>query len=245
MSMERPTSSIEVCFSPLLFPLYDHSNSIVVVVDILRATSSIITAFHHGVKRLIPVRTLEEAKSYKDKGYLIAAERDGRVLDFADFGNSPDNFMSEDIRDATIVYSTTNGTQAIQMAGRAHQVLVGGFLNISALADYLTAQQQDVLILCAAWKNKFSLEDSVFAGALTDKLLESGLFHTICDSAHAARDLWLLAESDLVSYIDKAANRTRLKKLGLDQAIAYCHTQDITDVIPVLKEGVLERLKRS
>jgi len=124
-------------------------------------------------------------------------------------------------------------------------VLVGGFLNISALTEYLTELRRNVVILCAAWKNKFSLEDSVFAGALTDRLLDSGLFHTICDSAHAARDLWLLAEGDLVSYIDKAANRTRLKKLGLDNAIEYCHTQDVTDVIPVLEGDVLVRLKKS
>ncbi len=243
--MEDQKNSIEVCFSPLLFPLYDHSDSIVVVVDILRATSSIITAFHHGADRLIPVRTLEEAKSYKKNGYLIAAERDGRVLDFADFGNSPDNFTRERVGGKTIVYSTTNGTQAIQMAGKAHQVLVGGFLNISALEDYLTSRKKDVLILCAAWKNKFSLEDSVFAGALTDRLLENGHFDTICDSAHAARDLWLLARGDLVGYMDKAANRTRLKKLGLDQAIAYCHTRDVTDVIPVLQNEELVRLKKS
>jgi 2-phosphosulfolactate phosphatase len=242
--MEKKTPRIEVCFSPLLYPLYENSGSIVVVVDILRATSSIITAFHNGVERLIPVRTIEEARTFKDRGYLIAAERDGRVLDFADFGNSPDNFSPERIRSRTIVYSTTNGTQAIQMAGRGHQVLVGGFLNISALAAYLIARQRDVLILCAAWKNKFSLEDSVFAGALTDKLLGSDRFDTICDSAHAARDLWLLAENDLVSYIDKAANRTRLKKLGLDSAIEYCHTQDVTDVIPVLEGEVLVRLKK-
>ncbi len=243
--MERKKNRVEVCFSPLLYPLYEDPENIVVVVDILRATSSIITAFHNGVDRLIPVRTIEEARAYKEKGYLIAAERDGKVLDFADFGNSPDNFTPERIRGRTIVYSTTNGTQAIQMAGRSRQVLVGGFLNISALARYLLQQKRNVLILCAAWKNKFSLEDSVFAGALTDRLLESGAFDTICDSAHAARDLWLLAESDLVKYIDKAANRSRLRRLGLDSAIEYCHTQDVTDVIPVLEGNTLVRLDKS
>jgi len=101
------------------------------------------------------------------------------------------------------------------------------------------------LILCAAWRNKFSLEDSVFAGALTDRLLQTGHFDTICDSAIAARDLWLLARDDLVRYIDKAANRNRLKKLGLDDIIEYCHTQDVTDAIPVLEENTLVPLKRS
>ncbi len=237
-------NSVEVCFSPLVYPLYENPENIVVVVDILRATSSIITAFHNGVERLIPVRTIDEARAYKDRGYLIAAERDGKVLDFADFGNSPDNFTPERIKGRTIVYSTTNGTQAIQMAGHSRQVLVGGFLNISALTAYLQEQHHNVLILCAAWKNKFSLEDSVFAGALTDRLLAGGRFTTICDSAHAARDLWLLAQGDLIGYIDKAANRSRLKKLGLDHAVEYCHTQDVTDVIPVLEGDVLVRLKK-
>ena len=242
--MEGKKDKIEVCFSPLLYPLYENPDSVVVVVDILRATSSIITAFHNGVEKLIPVQTIDEARSYKDKGYLIAAERDGKILDFADFGNSPDNFTPRKIKDRTIVYSTTNGTQAIRMAGQHHQVLVGGFLNISAITRYLTSQHRNVLILCAAWRNKFSLEDSIFAGALTDKLLKTGNFYTICDSAIAARDLWLLAEPDLVSYIDKAANRHRLGKLGLDDIIEYCHTKDVTDVIPVLEKNMLVPLKK-
>lgn len=243
--MKNNKNTVEVCFSPFLFSLYEDTDAIVVVVDILRATSSIITAFHNGVERLIPVRTIEEARSYKNKGYLIAAERDGRVLDFADFGNSPDNFIPDMIKGKTIVYSTTNGTQAIQKAGRKHQVIIGGFLNISALTDYLLRKNRNVLILCAAWRNKFSLEDSVFAGALTDRLLQTGHFDTICDSAIAARDLWLLARNDLVRYIDKAANRNRLKKLGLDDIIEYCHTQDVTDTIPMLEENTLVQLKRS
>ncbi len=242
--MEGEKCRVEVCFSPLLYSLYEDIESIVVVVDILRATSSIITAFHHGVNHLIPVRTIEEAKSYKDKGYLIAAERDGKILDFADFGNSPDNFIPERIKGKDIVYSTTNGTQAIQQASHSHQVLVGGFLNISALTHTLVQQGRNVLILCAAWRNKFSLEDSVFAGALTDKLLKTGEFETICDSAIAARDLWLLAKPDLISYIGKAANRHRLRKLGLDNIIEYCHTQDVTDVIPVLDGHMLVPLKK-
>ncbi len=242
--MEEKKRKIEVCFSPLLYSLYDDPGSIVVVVDILRATSSIITAFHNGVEKLIPVGTIEEARTYKDKGFMIAAERDGRILDFADLGNSPDSFTRDNIKGKTVVYSTTNGTQAIQTAGSSHEVLVGGFLNLSALVSYLIYRNRDVLILCAAWRNKFSLEDSVFAGALTDRLLASDHFDTICDSAIAARDLWLMAEPDIVSYIDKAANRNRLKKLGLDNVIEYCHTQDVTDIIPVLKKNVLVPLKK-
>ena len=237
--MKKAKNNLEVCFSPVMFPFFDNPEAVVAVVDILRATSSIITAFHNGVEKLIPVPTLDEARGFKNKGFLIAAERDGQVLDFADFGNSPDNFTRERVQGRTIVYSTTNGTQAVQQAGHCYQVVIGGYLNLSALVRHLTEMDRDVVILCAAWKNRFSLEDSVFAGALASMLLDSGRFTTICDSAKASMDLWTLAKSDLLGYIQKAAQKSRLGRLNLDDAIPYCHEIDVTEVIPVLVDGVL------
>ena len=107
---EMNTSNIEVCFSPTLFPSFRNSGAIAVITDILRASSAIVTAFENGVERIIPVGTLEEAKEYKEKGFMVAAERDGIVRDFADFGNSPFNFTKEKVEGQEIVYSTTNGT---------------------------------------------------------------------------------------------------------------------------------------
>jgi len=159
---------IEVCFSPAMYHSFHDDNSIIVIVDILRATTAMCTAFMNGAKSLIPVSTLEEAKEYKSKGYLVAAERDGIVCDFADFGNSPYNFQREIVEGKTIVYSTTNGTQAINMAKKAYKILVGSFLNISALASYITYENKDVIIFCSGWKDRFSLEDTLFAGALAE-----------------------------------------------------------------------------
>ncbi|TVR74796.1 MAG: 2-phosphosulfolactate phosphatase [Marinilabiliales bacterium] len=230
---------IEVCYSPALYDYYRNDDAIVVVSDILRATTAICAAFDNGVKNLIPVGGIDEAREWKAKGYLVAAERDGIVLDFADFGNSPFNFKPDRVRGRTIVYSTTNGTQAIMMASGAKQVAVGAFVNLSALAGWLLEAGRDVVILCAGWKNRFNLEDTVFAGALADKLTGSGNFATKCDAAVAARDLWLTAQADLVGYMEKAAHRHRLKKLGLDDVLEYCFTPDSTDVIPVLKGDML------
>lgn len=232
-------NKVEVCFSPLLFPNYENKDANVVVVDILRATSAIVTAFHNGVEKLIPVQTIDEAREYKNKGLLVAAERDGLVLDFADFGNSPFNFKEEVVGGETIAYSTTNGTQAIHVASPCHRVVIGAFLNITALKNWLVKEDRDVIILCAAWKNKFNLEDSLFAGALTEQLLKTGKFETICDSAYGAMDLWNIANPDLLGYIEKVAQKTRLKLSGLDDVIPYCHTLDITSAIPVLKENFL------
>jgi 2-phosphosulfolactate phosphatase len=227
---------IEVCYSPALYPLYKNDDAIVVVAAILRATTAICAAFENGAGSLIPVADIEEAREWKKKGYLVAAERDGLILDFADFGNSPFNFSPEQVRGATIVYSTTNGTQAIKMASGARKVAVGAFTNISALAGWLIAENHDVLVLCAGWKNRFNLEDSVFAGGLADKLLATDRFTTNCDSTIAAVELWKLASGDLTGFMEKASHRHRLKKLGLDDVMEYSHTPDSTRVIPVLQD---------
>jgi 2-phosphosulfolactate phosphatase len=230
---------IEVCFSPALYPFYKNNDAIVVVADILRATTAICAAFENGVSYLIPVAGIEEAREWKKKGYLVAAERDGLILDFADFGNSPFNFSPQQVKGATIVYSTTNGTQAIRMAAGARKVAVGAFINMSALAEWLIAENSDVLVLCAGWKNRFNLEDTVFAGGLADRLISTGNFITDCDSTVAAAELWKLASSDLTGFMEKASHRHRLKKLGLDDVMEYCHTPDSTKVIPLLQGHLL------
>ena len=228
---------VEVCFSPALYSEYENRDAIVVVTDILRASSAIVTAFMNGVKRIIPVGTLEEARDYKKNGYMVAAERDGIVRDFADFGNSPYNFSPENVHNKEIVYSTTNGTQAIQMASSGHEVLIGAYLNISAVADYIVSSDRDLLILCAGWKNKFSLEDSLFAGALAQKVLQNNGFTTICDATNGAIDLYDLAKDNLMDYIEKVAQRQRLKTNGLDDVIGYCHEKDKTALIPIFKNN--------
>ncbi len=230
---------LETCFSPALYEAECHTNSIVVVIDILRASSAICTAFANGALEIIPVAEVSEAKAYKEKGFLVAAERDGFVLEFADLGNSPFNFTVDMVAGKTIVYSTTNGTGIIKLASSAYMTVIGSFLNIGALTQWLLKQDRDVLLFCAGWKNRFNLEDSVCAGAISEKLLESKLYSTICDSTLAAVDLWSLACPDLKGYIDKAAQRSRLRDKKLDDCIEFCLTPDYTSRIPVMKNGVL------
>lgn len=237
--MQEKKNYVEVCFSPLLFDIIEDKSAIVVIVDVLRATSAICTAFENGVKRLIPVETLEEAKAYKDKGYLVAAERDGIVRDFADFGNSPYNFTKESIEGKDIVYSTTNGTQTIQKARDFYKVVIGSFLNFEALAEWLINEGHNVVILCAGWKGRFNIEDSLFAGALSLELIKDSKYYTVCDSAHAAIELWKNAKDNLVEFIEKAAQRHRLKKNRLDDVIPFCFSTGFTKIIPQLSNGYL------
>jgi 2-phosphosulfolactate phosphatase len=237
--MDNGQKKIEVCFTPAIFQCFQNPKAIVVVVDVLRASSAICTAFMNGVHKIIPIGSVEEARDLKNRGYLVAAERDGIVLDFADFGNSPFNFTSERVKDKTIVYSTTNGTQAINLANSCSQVIVGSFLNISALSAWLINQQRDIIIFCAGWKNRFSLEDTILAGAITEKLLHDARLTTDCDSALASLDLWDAAKPNLTKYIDKAAQRSRLQKNGLDDVIQFCLTPDQTSIIPIYTNGFL------
>jgi len=230
---------LETCFTPALFEPGLHTGSTVVIIDILRATSSICTAFEHGAESIIPVAGVEEARAYKKRGFLVAAERDGIILDFADLGNSPFNFSRENIQGKTIVYSTTNGTGIIRMASSAGCIIIGSFLNITSLCDWLITRTENVLLFCAGWKNRFNLEDTICAGAIAERLLNSSRYSTICDSTIAAVDLWSVAKKDLRGYIEKAAHRNRLKKNGLDDCIDFCLTFDYTGKIPFIKNDIL------
>jgi 2-phosphosulfolactate phosphatase len=230
---------LETCFSPALYEPERHDDSIVVIIDILRATSAICTAFENGAASIIPVATIGEAREYKNKGYLVAAERDGFVLDFADFGNSPFNFTREKVAGKTIVYSTTNGTGIINQASNAGYIVIGSFLNLSSLAGWIKGQEKNVVLFCAGWKNRFNLEDTLCAGAIAEILLSTSLYSTICDSTHAAVDLWLMAKDDMTGYIEKVAQRSRLRDKGLDDCIGFCLTPDFTDKIPVIRNGIL------
>ncbi|MCX7954802.1 MAG: 2-phosphosulfolactate phosphatase [Bacteroidales bacterium] len=235
---------IETCFSPALYNYYEAKDRSVVVIDILRATTSICTAIASGAKELIPVATIAEAKEYKNKGYIVAAERDGQKLDFADFGNSPSFFTPSNVKGKTIVYNTTNGTQTIKMTENAKLSLIGSFINLKSIINFLTHNKDNILLFCSGWKNMFNLEDTLCAGAIAQQLLNSGEYITNCDSTHAAIDLWNLAKDNLLLYTKKASHRTRLNKLVSENILEYCFSLNIVDVVPCFKEGKIVDILR-
>ncbi|MDQ3047945.1 MAG: 2-phosphosulfolactate phosphatase [Bacteroidota bacterium] len=233
--------SVDVCLSPFLYPVYHKEDTIVVVIDILRATSAMCTAFHHGVEKMIPVATVEEATDYKKQGFMVGAERNGIALEGFDFGNSPYSYMSEKIKGQTIVISTTNGTQAIEAAQKAYKVVIGAFTNITALCNWLLSQNKSVLLLCSGWKNKFNLEDTLFAGAVTRRLLANGDYRT-GDAALGVAFLYDQASANPYRFLRNSSHAERLAALGLKEDIKYCLSLDKTDVIPVLEGKYLVKL---
>ena len=233
---------IEVCFTPGEYAYYKDEFEIVVVIDVLRATSAMCAAFDNGILSIIPVPTIEEALEYKKKGYLVGAERKGQIVEGFDFGNSPFSYMKEEFRGKEVVLTTTNGTKSLEVAKGAETVVVGSFLNLTALSKWLSKQDKNILCLCSGWQDKFNLEDTICAGAISDFLISTGNFISIEDSSIAAKYLFLSAKDNYLGYLKSSSHRRRLKHLNLNEDIKYCLTPDQTDVIPILVNGKLIKL---
>lgn len=227
--------NIEVCFTPQAYNLFHKPNTIVVVIDVLRATSAIVTAFYNGVEKMIPIASIDEATEYKKQGFMVAAERNGEVVNGFDLGNSPFGYMNNKVKGKTIAITTTNGTQAIEAAKQADKVIIGSFLNLDSVIDFIKNENKDVLFLCAGWKNKFNLEDTLFAGAVAEPLIYKYGFDSSCDSTIAAMELYNNAKHDLFKFLANSSHRNRLAKLDLERDIKYCLTPNQCPVIPVLE----------
>lgn len=232
---------IEVCFTPALLHLYDIRESVVVIIDIFRASSSICYGIDNGVEAIIPVATVEECHSHCDSGFLLAAERNGEVVEGFDFGNSPFAYVKEKVAGKTVVLTTTNGTHAIHKALSASQIVIGSFLNLTALSDWLKTRNSNIMLLCAGWKDKFNLEDTTFAGAVVYQLRDGNYERD--DAAIAAEDMYKLGKDDLNRYLEKTSHSERLKKLGIEEDIRFCLNVDTCTSIPVLEGEKLVKLK--
>jgi len=233
---------LEVCLTPALLPLYKVEDYIVVIIDIFRATSSICYGIENGAEAIIPVSEVEECAAYREKGlnYLLAAERNGEVVAGFDFGNSPFAYTAEKVAGKTVVLTTTNGTHALHLSRNAKKIVIGSFLNLTALCNWLKTQDESILMVCAGWKNNFNLEDTLFAGAVIDQLKGDG--YVLDDPALAANDLFQIGKNDISLYLSKTSHGERLKKLGIEQDIAFCLQVDIATAIPVLEGEKLVKL---
>ena len=235
---------IEICYSPALFPVYYSSRDcIVVVIDIFRATSAICTAFQYGVKSIIPVGSVDEALEYKTQGYIVAAERHGEIVEGFDMGNSPFSYMNPALIGKDIVLTTTNGTKAIERAKSADKVIIGSFLNLNAVCKYLEEQNKNVILLCAGWKDRYNMEDSLFAGAVVNQLKQNPTFSGLADSSIAADHMYQLAKGNINEFLANSSHRKRLARLNLEKDIDYCLQENIMDLVPIYKGNSLSVLK--
>ena len=232
---------IEISLTPALYEyrsIREHHTT--VAVDILRATTAVCAAFQAGVDEIVPLDSLDALDKYRKLGYLRAAERGGKKVDGAECGNSPTEYLTMNLRGKRMAYSTTNGTVCILRGSDADRTLVGAFANITTLTQRLLDDPQDLVILCSGWKNDFSIEDTLFAGALCQRLLTDGMYTTTHDAVQMANDLWLICKGDPYGYsLRHASHVQRLIGFGAERDIEFAFRNDTCPIVPVLKEGRL------
>ena len=240
MTLAKPT--LNTCLSPALLNLYNVSNSIVVIIDVFRATSTIATVLHNGAKCIIPVDSVAECiRIGKQIEGITAGERDGKVAEGLSYGNSPFEYPREFISGKTLVLTTTNGTRLLHMAINkgAKKIITGSFGNLSAVCAYLVEQNRPVILGCAAWKDKINMEDTLFAGAVINRIKDH--FEVNCDASQIAETMYTDANGDLYEFIKSknASHYHRLSSFGLEKDIKYCLTEDVANVLCVYDGGKL------
>lgn len=235
---------LHVCLTPALIDQFDVKGAIVVVIDVLRATTSMCVAFDNGAKSIIPVAEIDQCLPYREKGYLIAGERKGEKIEGFDFGNSPFSFMGDKIKGANIAMTTTNGTKAIRMAVErgARDVIVGSFPNTTILCEWLAEQNEHICLLCSGWQDHPNIEDTIFAGAVARQLKSK--FHYYQDSALMADSLFFMANLRKKHFMESSSHYNRLIHLNLQKEVKYCLRWDTHPVLPVLIENELRDISK-
>ena len=232
---------IELSLTPALYDyrgIREHHTT--VAVDILRATTAVCAAFQAGVMEVVPLDSLEALDHYRAQGYLSAAERGGKKVKDAECGNSPTEYLTMNLTGKRMAYSTTNGTVCILHGSDADRTLVGAFANISTLTQLLLDKPQDLVIMCSGWKNDFSIEDTLFAGALCQRLIANNCYTSTHDAVHMAIDLWRLCDNKPYDYSMRHASHVqRLIGFGAEKDIEFAFRPDTCPLVPILKEGRL------
>lgn len=236
--------TIEVVLSPALLHLSKVKDKNVVVIDILRATSTICTAIHHGATSVKAVGSPDKTLALADNGYITAAERDGQKLPGFDMGNSPFECMEGRVEGRKIALTTTNGTKCIEAVANegARNVFSGSFLNLDAMARYLARDGAPVVMLCAGWKDSFNLEDTLFAGALAQAISDLVETDIDCDAALMSIDLYSIAKSDMVAYLKKSSHYKRLSHLHHEEDMVYCLQHSVFETITGLVETEMKKI---
>lgn len=219
----------------------DFLHKTVIVIDVLRATSTIITALANGCKELLPVETVLQAKEHQKAGDLLGGERFCKKIPGFDFGNSPAEFTKTAVQGRRVILTTTNGTRGIQKALKAEHVLAGALLNGKACASAAADLRRDVVILCAGTQDVFSLEDGLCAGLLVEECIlwlgEKQV--SVNDFGLAMHGCYLQAQSDMLETMLQCANGKRLSKMGFREDVEFCSGINQTSMVPILHRDVM------
>jgi len=246
-------TQIEVILTPAELPALAKRNlaeTVCVVFDVLRATSTFVTALHNGSKAIIPVSEISEALAIRKKqpDVLLGGERNSvRIraaqtggIDF-DLGNSPREYTPEKVRGKTIVSTTTNGTRALRACAGAKMVLAASFLNLTTTAKFIRQLcPSEVLLVCAGTRENIANEDVLAAGALGEMLLRDSGGRAVSDSAEIALSAWRKAKSNLLEVVSEAENARRLLAIPeLRDDVTFCLQQDKYPLVAQMETGAI------
>lgn len=237
------TNNIDVFSSAHSFKEEDVRDKMVVMIDVLRASSTMITALDNGAKGVIAVGDMDDASKISHnldaKSFLMSGEKDGMTIQGYDLGNSPLEHTEEVVKGKTIILNTTNGTKAIKRCSLAKYIIVGSFLNLNAIVEYLKDADQEVLLVCAGWRGRLSLEDILCAGNIIYELCGGELTAEARDGAKVAFGLYEKFGDDIENSIKTSNYAVRLKDIVSEDDLEYCCKRSITDILPVLNEGII------
>jgi len=228
------SKKLELVLSPALQSLFSFEGKTVVIIDILRATSTIVAALDSGFEWVKTVKEIDKAMSLKDKQSIVAGERNGEKIDGFDLGNSPLEVIAHPNKTKNLVLTSTNGTKCVEIAmqKQANKVLCGSLINLNALAKYLNNDSNDLVLFCSAWKDRVNLEDTYMAGKLINMLKG---YEIDCDSALMAMKT-CSDNPDTLKYLEKATHFQRLVAKGNKEDVHYCLTGKQLQVVPLLSE---------
>lgn len=215
----------------------------VIVIDVLRASSTIATALSNGARAVVPVADMAEAgkiaTNLDQASYLMGGERGGVKIEGYHLGNSPLEYSQEAIADRTIIFNTTNGTGSIRKAKAAKHLVVGCFLNASPVVAFAQEKGLDVVIVCAGWYNRISLEDTLCAGLLLHQLWEGQEPPAVTDTAHIAFTQYHHDQHDMQAALRRCNHAQRLSNLGFDADVDYCIQLDALPTLPYYDDNSL------
>lgn len=224
----------------------DLKDRIVVVVDVLRATSTIITGIYNGCKEFIPVIDIEEAvniaKNYDRDSFLLGGERNAQKIEGFHLSNSPWEYTRELVEGRTIMITTTNGTKAIRKASDAKEVIIAAFSNVNAVCDYIREAGEDIAMVCAGTDGRFSLEDILAVGAIISNLKDR-IHLELDDLGMVCRYLYENNKDNLEDILRGTVHYSRLVELGFEKDIEYCLKMNTAPIVAVYRDGVIRDIK--
>ncbi len=235
--------NIDVYSTAIAFKEQDLKGKFVVVIDVLRAGTTILTALHNGARGVIPVANMAEATNYAQNldpvKYLLCGEKNGYKIEDFQLGNSPLEYTPEKVSDKTVILNTTNGTRTIARSYLAHKVIIGTFLNLQRVIDELNESEHEVLLLCAGTNNRISIEDLLCAGAIVHGLTDGNLSEDATDGAKLAFILFEKFGNNIEDVVRKSNNGEWLAKAFGEEEVAYCCQIDSISTLPVWKERII------